>query len=481
MSTIRSLCNQYTGLHSEEIEMIEQVSATLQLTANLADADMFVDCPTPEGDAIVVAEAKPSHVTSSYKKSIVGLLAKAENEPAVARTFRLGIATKQVKAVTQESAQVVQYVEPIRNGDKVIGVLIKERHIDEWEIAKESLNSPPQGYKPISDMFIHPEEKNFWIAECIDEALIVVDIGGVITFCNAPAQNLYDGLGFVGPLVGKSYESIRLADINPTGVDNYSFVEVSAGNKFLSIKHLKLGKDEIDFLIIIKDATDIKEREKELILKSVAIKEMHHRIKNNLQTVASLLRLQTRRSGNDETKRVLYESMNRILAIAATHELLARSGVDDVNIMDVILNIKDNTARYHTNGKSKVAIQLKGDDLNVESDLATTVALVINELLQNSLEHAFSSKQTGFIQIIVEKGELYSQIIIIDNGTGFDIESVKNTGSERLGLSIVRALVTDKLRGNLTIKSCESGTNATFTFINKLKYDDATKHGNMQK
>ncbi len=124
MNVIWSLCRKYTDLSDEEIRIIEHMSETLQPLANLEGADIFIDCPGRDGNAIVVAEAKPECVPSSYKNTVVGLLAKPENEPAVARTFRLGVGTKQMKAVTQENGSTIQSVEPIRNGSHIIGVLI---------------------------------------------------------------------------------------------------------------------------------------------------------------------------------------------------------------------------------------------------------------------------------------------------------------------------------------------------------------------
>ena len=91
MNVIWSLCRKYTDLSDEEIRIIEHMSETLQPLANLEGADIFIDCPGRDGNAIVVAEAKPECVPSSYKNTVVGLLAKPENEPAVARTFRLGV------------------------------------------------------------------------------------------------------------------------------------------------------------------------------------------------------------------------------------------------------------------------------------------------------------------------------------------------------------------------------------------------------
>ena len=92
------------------------MARTIPYLANLEDADIFIDCLLPSGDAIVVAEANPKDSPSSYEKSVVGMIAYQQNEPAVARTFKVGVATKHMKALTQENTRVIQSVEPISNG-----------------------------------------------------------------------------------------------------------------------------------------------------------------------------------------------------------------------------------------------------------------------------------------------------------------------------------------------------------------------------
>lgn len=233
----------------------------------------------------------------------------------------------------------------------------------------------------------------------------------------------------------------------------------------MSIKRIQIRSEEVDFGIIIRDITSQREQEKQLILKSVAIKEIHHRVKNNLQTIASLLRLQTRRTENESTREVLSESMNRILSIAATHELLARSGVDQVMLGEVLVNIKNNAVRYFAPQYLKLHIAVEGDDFLVDSEVATSVALITNELLQNSLKYAFLNRENGSIRIQVTHGDLYSTITVVDDGCGFDVGAARN---DRLGLSIVQTLVKDKLHGRLSIQSDESGTTVTFDFQTQL-------------
>lgn len=468
-NSIESLCKKYTDLTDYEISIIEGMGRCLQSLANLEDADVFVDCPSRDGGAsIVVCEAKPQSVPSSYKKSVVGMLAKQENEPAVARTFRLGVATKQMKAITQESTHVVQSVEPIKNGNRVIGVLIREKRVDESRNINERIRFSDKGYEKIANVLTHMAEENGWLTEYIDEALIMVDKEGIVTFRNSLAKDLYKKLGYVEDILGQPYENAALhgSEIEQLDKDaKYSGVEVSVGKHFLNIKQIYLNKNDFSFAIMIRDVTHIREKEKELILKSVAIKEMHHRVKNNLQTIASLLRLQVRRTKSEETRQVLGESMNRILSIATTHELLAQVGVDQVNLGEVIATIKNNTARYFANPHLDVTITIEGDDFPVDSEISTSVALIINELLQNSLQYAFQKKKKGTIRIVITHGELYSEIQVIDDGDGFDVEHVRK---KHLGLSIVSTIVKDKLRGDLNIESSDKGTCVMFDFKNQM-------------
>lgn len=177
---IQELCREYTDLTDEEIQVIEMMAGTLQPLANLEAADIFVDCPCREGDAIVVAEAKPEEVPSAYRNSVVGMLAKAENEPAVARTFRLGIATRYMKARTQEDNFTIQSVEPIKYNARVIGVLIREKRITEEteEPAKED------SYQAVETPLNHMLNENEWLMESIDEGFMLVDSQGYVTFRN---------------------------------------------------------------------------------------------------------------------------------------------------------------------------------------------------------------------------------------------------------------------------------------------------------
>jgi len=464
--SIASLCRYYTDLRRSDVQYIEGMSVVLKTLANLMDADVFIDCPARDGEAIVVAEAKPDYVPSSYKKPVVGLLAKPQNEPAVARTLRLGVATKQMKALTQENTRVIQTVEPIENEGRIIGVLICEQRVDEERgQPSETIHFSEKSYRRIARAITHMTEDDTWLTECIDEALVIVDKDGIITYRNTLAEKLYKRLGFVKDILGQKYKNISLVSAEPPQSEALSGMtenQVSVGELYLIVRRITLEADG-GFALVIRDITEQKEREKEIVLKSVAIREMHHRVKNNLQTVASLLRLQIRRASDHETRKVLQESMNRILTIAVTHEMLSQVGVDSVKLVEVIQNIRNNTLRYFADSglPAQVDVTIEGDDFVVDANTSTSIALVVNELLQNSLEHGFNDREKGSVRIIIKRGDLYSSIQVIDDGCGFD---AKDKTKVNLGLNIVKALVKDKLGGSFTLNSGAEGTTAEFDF-----------------
>lgn len=467
-SIIKQLCRKYTDLNDADIAIIEAMNRVLQPVANLVDADIFIDCPGRDGDAIVVAEAKPSDVPSSYKKTVVGMLAKQENEPAVARTFRLGVGTKEMKAITQENGMTIQTVEAIRNGGKIIGVLIQEKRLDEQRELSDRIHFSQQSDERIAVALTHMASEGNWLTECIDEAIVMVNHEGIVSFRNTLAKELYQTLGYVEDVLGQPYKNIRLVeDTSDTvrEVNGFTVKQATVSGRVLTLRRIPLNTADMAFAIVIQDETWRWEQEQALILKSVAIKEMHHRVKNNLQTIASLLRLQMRRTDNADTREVLGESMNRILSIASTHEVLSQSGVDEVMLGAVLNNIRSNTLRYFE-GPRRVDISIEGDDFAVDSDIATSIAMVVNELLQNSFKYAFPERnEGGRVRVVVTRGDLYSEIRVADNGSGFDIGKVEKSS---LGLSIVQTLVKDKLKGNLEIESGPAGTNTVFTFRNKL-------------
>ncbi|KRQ86484.1 putative sensor histidine kinase pdtaS [Caloramator mitchellensis] len=468
---LRDLCQLHTNLRDEDILILENIANILTYIADLVRADVFIDCLTRDPDvAIVVAEAKPSNSPSMYKYSVVGQLALQKNEPAALRTLQIGVSTRDLKAITQENITVKQNVVPIKNkNNETIGALIMEQDATKAVNQNKQMQMLAETAEQLTETLFSLTDNEHALTYHLNDAIVMFNEEGRAIYSNPVAEELYNKLGYKDRIVGMHFENLVLdgSSIDKIVAENFFNIgEVNVGKLTFQVKYLvKRKKKKLDgFIMLIRDITEVKEKEKELILKSVAIKEIHHRVKNNLQTIASLLRLQSRRIQEENAKKSFNESINRILSISVTHEILAQNGVDEVDIKTIITKIAESTINYCLSPNENIKVFIYGDSFKIDSDKATSIALVVNEILQNCIEHAFEAKENGKIEVTIKKGIMYSTISIIDNGRGFDINKIRN-GS--LGLSIVKSIVKDKLFGHFNIDSNEFGTKILFDFKNE--------------
>jgi two-component system, sensor histidine kinase PdtaS len=185
------------------------------------------------------------------------------------------------------------------------------------------------------------------------------------------------------------------------------------------------------------------------VMRGVLAQEIHHRVKNNLQTVASLLRLQARAGDGVDPRKALDDSANRILAIAAVHEVLTERRHDDVELAELLDRLRAMLVQGTGTPKQ---VETRLEPISLAGNQATALALVFSELLQNALEHG---GQTITVELARRNGEVV--LAVADDGDGV---SGQPTGT---GLSIVGALVRDELRGRLTLRS-EEGLRAEVAF-----------------
>jgi two-component sensor histidine kinase len=208
--------------------------------------------------------------------------------------------------------------------------------------------------------------------------------------------------------------------------------------------------------VLIRDVTEVKRRDRALLSKDATIREIHHRVKNNLQTVAALLRLQARRTNNAEGREALIESVRRVSSIALVHDALSMSVDEEVNldeVVDRILPIMNDVATVDT----PIRINRVGDLGVLDADRATALIMVITELVQNAIEHAFdTTTQQGCVTIRAERSARWLDVVVHDDGRGlpdgFSLEK-----SDSLGLQIVRTLVSAELDGSLGMHEVPTG------------------------
>lgn len=215
----------------------------------------------------------------------------------------------------------------------------------------------------------------------------------------------------------------------------------------------RFSDDEVALFSTLANQTALAIENAQLATNAAIVREMHHRIKNNLQTVALLMRMQLSGSHELTARDVLHESINRIMSIASVHEVLAEQGYRLVNVKEVLERIAHAMHQSMVPPGKAIAIRIEGDPIVLPSRPATSLSLVVNELLQNALEHAFVGRETGEVGVRLGQDERHFIVEVTDDGIG-----MAPTPSSSLGLEIVENLIRDDLKGNFRLIEAAPGT-----------------------
>ncbi|MBV7504957.1 sensor histidine kinase [Bacillus sp. sid0103] len=466
MNTVVTLCQLHTDLSEQDIQKIQEVVQNLQLIADLNQANVFVDCQTREKKhAIVVAEAAPGTANSVYKNPVVGKFAYETFEPAVFYAFRTGKPLFLNHALTQEGKKVEQSVVPIVGiHNRVIGTLIMEKDNSDKLQNQNKLKALTEANETLSELLLGMAENRPFIPEVIEEALFIIDEDLRIQYSNPAAMNLVLEMCSKECKSGKLFTSYfpNLAEMCRLP-DELVIQEIIIQNKVFQMKKIALVQHEKNSgsFIIFRDLTELREKERELTVKTVAIREIHHRVKNNLQTVASLLRLQMRRGVPEESKFHFIKSLNRIVSIASVYEIILSNSEnqDDVELVSLIEKIGNMLVFSEDHEGKLISIVYSGPKIFIKSNLAVSVALVINELIQNCVKHAFSEMTEGQIDVVIQEEASAVRVLVMDNGIGYT-PSMKPS----LGLDIVKMMIEHDLTGHFSIEGTSEGTEVTVEF-----------------
>jgi PAS domain S-box-containing protein len=276
---------------------------------------------------------------------------------------------------------------------------------------------------------------------------------------------------FKDPEIRKSISSKLKADIKEKKPENmfWDSVEIDSRNgdkRFLSIKNIPLYDQKLMILTVqditerIKTENDLQHslREKEILLR-----EIHHRVKNNLQTITSLLDLQAESIKDEESKKAFKSSQSRIRSMALIHEKLYKSkNLERIKAREYIQHLIEYLEGTYQTSSSRITIQTEIENLFLNLDVAIPCGLIINELVSNSMKYAFTAMGKGIVNVKLQKqGNKILTLIVEDNGTGIP-ENVNPVNSHSLGLQLV-SLLTKQLNGKLRIDRSD-GTTVSISF-----------------
>ncbi|HUN23581.1 MAG TPA: GAF domain-containing protein [Anaerolineales bacterium] len=208
------------------------------------------------------------------------------------------------------------------------------------------------------------------------------------------------------------------------------------------------NQQEVALLTTLANQTALAIENSRLVANAAMVREMHHRIKNNLQNIVMLMQLQLLDSANLNAQDVLETNIHRVQSIAVVHEVLSERGFHSVDVLDVLQRVVSVTNDALIAPTRQIQVHVQGQSFSLPSRSATSLVLVVNELLQNALEHAFAEQTQGNVWIVLEKSHTHLQVRVRDDGKGLPA-GTSATELKGLGLQIARTLVTEELHGQL--------------------------------
>mgnify|MGYP003599337552 FL=1 len=470
MGMVGDLCKKLTDLAMEDIAYLERMGALLPVAADLAHAQLTLYVRAAERQVVVVvAQARPHTTFVRYKPHLLGTVVPCLEEPLVEYSLKYGQSILGQREWALGMLGQMQTLPVCNAQGEVIAVLSCESSMEEAGAAGHELLLETAQWLLLAAVPAVP-------AACFktltaSDGIILVDPKGQILFANAAAAHMYRVLG-AAQLPGRHiYErGLELQFVEKAhAAQQPAEAECEAGGMVLVMRALPiLHKGKVQRLVVlVSDVTELRKKEKELLIKSAVIQEIHHRVKNNLQTIASLLRLQARRSTSPEVQAALRESVNRILSISVVHEFLSQQDAEIIDVAEVARNILETVSQNMLEPEFDLNTELDGNTVILPSEQASSLALVINELIQNSLEHAFVGRKKGTIGIIISSTEDMYEVVIYDDGVGLP-ETFAIQDLQSLGLQISRTLVESDLGGRFSLEGCQ-GTRARITIPKSIE------------
>jgi len=466
------LVRAHTNLNDEDLAWVHLLLADWQIIADLSFADLVLWLPDREGRGFWAgAQMRPTTGPTAYVDDVVGTFVPTGRRAMLDAAWSQGRLVREGDPEWRDDVPVRVETIPVRRGERVIAVVARNTNLLGVRTPSRLELSYLQTAADLTQMIAHGhfpapgQRSDHADSPRVGDGFVRIDAAGRVTYASPNALSLFRRLGHGTDLTGLNLAELTRELVPPRrrpdeetlsavlGGRMHTDTEIQTEEVALILRSIPLRPqgDHIGALILLRDVTDLRRRDRELVTKDATIREIHHRVKNNLQTVAALLRLQARRIDNAEAKSALEEAVRRVGSIAIVHEMLSQAVEEDVEFDE----IADRLARMVTDVSGvggTVRVTRTGSFGVLASETATALAMVLTEALQNAVEHGYQPGDTG--KIVVDARRLVGRlhVNVTDDGRGlpdgFDLDSSTN-----LGLSIVRTLVESELDGQLEVSS----------------------------
>lgn len=477
------------GLTADDLELLRKVKASLPITADVSRADILLCVPSERNQATVTFHAIPSSISSLYRKDATGRVLMLDEHPLLSQALRSGAGGRRQREVLSNGAPIIQDAFPIRGmRGNVIGAMLVETNMIAHERQRRRAQRFRQAVVWLQEMCARGELESAagLGAFTLYDGIYLVDQNRSIIYMSGIAANLFRSAGIIPEvheqplatleeqdieLVEQVFATQRCKETRHETDDGRIWVRMAVPLRSPPLRrrsrwlHLplawplaggRLGPNAV--MVLLHNATEAVQKQRELNVKSAIIQEVHHRVKNNLQNIAAILRIQARRVSSDEARQHITDAVNRVLSMSVIHEFLSQDEHRPISVKDVVQRIAVQVTQVSVPPDQDIAIQVLGSNVRLPASQATPVAMVLNELLLNAVEHGLQGRPRGRITITLDDLGDAVRITVEDDGSGLPPDFDPAHHSSSLGLHIVHTLVTDDLKGTLTLESRASET-----------------------
>lgn len=440
------------NLTAEQKNILQNMLPALGLASDIARAKLTVFLPDSDKKFFnIYKQIRPLTLLGEAGADMTGQRVRCLEEPLVARAMQQNIPVtgkREWKLGIFSSFRVF----PLRDGfGKCFGALSFDTDDPDEVMLRTALDflmSVPVGsvrqYERLS-----PED-----------GLMVVDAQKVIIAVNNKARHIFQVL-HVADVLGRRTNDLAInwplvGMVIDTGIAESKQFFMHGRLLLMKVLPVPARPKSNCAIVILQDITELHKKDEELLIKSAVIKEIHHRVKNNLQTIVSLLRLQERRTESSEAKSILQDCIGRVNSIAVVHEYLSQQGDGMIDVGKVAKSIYQALVSSMLNSDFVLETDFATDNVLLPSEKATSIALILNELLQNAIEHAFAGRTNGKLTVrFNDSGSCY-ELLIADNGVGLPPDFSWQQSSS-LGLKIIKTMAEADLKGSFALVPLADG------------------------